>query len=132
LKTRIAIAVSFITVLAVAFAHAQSTPLGTVTIPYKFMVAKKEMPAGKYEFVKTVGRESSLLLRSQDTSTSIHVSVIERLAETHPSEEHHARVVFDRVGEQRFLSEFWPANNDDGYLLGITKNEQKHEIVEEK
>ena len=134
MKSRIAIALSFITILAVPFAYGQSASpvLGSVNIPFKFMVAKKEMPAGKYEVLREQGRESHLLLRNSEAKASIYVSVRERLAETDPSRKHGARVVFDTVGDQRFLSEFWPADNGDGYLLGINKAEQKHEIVEEK
>jgi len=134
LKTRISIAVGFVAMLAVAFAYGQSMSpvLGSVNIPFKFMVAKKEMPAGKYEVLRAEGQSSHLLLRNWQTKTSMYVSVIERLAETDPSQKHGARVVFDTVGDQRFLSEFWPADKGDGYLLGINKGEQKHEIVEEK
>jgi len=134
LKTRITIALSILTILAGAFAYGQSASpvLGRVDIPFKFMVAKKEMPAGKYEVLKVEGQESRLLLRNWQTKTTIYVSVVERLAETDPSQKHGARVVFDTVGDQKFLSEFWPANNSDGYLLGINKGEQKHEVVQEK
>jgi hypothetical protein len=44
MKARIAIAVSFITVLAVASAYAQGTSIGRSTTPFKFMVGNKEMP----------------------------------------------------------------------------------------
>jgi hypothetical protein len=40
--------------------------------------------------------------------------------------------VFDTVKDQQFLSEFWPANSGDGYLVGIKKGEQSHKVVEEK
>jgi hypothetical protein len=134
MKSRIAIALSFITILVVPFAYGQSASplLGRVNIPFKFMVAKKEMPAGKYEVVREEGQGSHLLLRNMQANTSIYVSVIERLAETDPSQKHGARVVFDTVGDQKFLSEFWPADKGDGYLLGINKGEQKHEVVEQK
>ena len=134
MKTRIPIAVGFLTILAVAVASGQSSSplLGRVDIPFKFMVAKKEMPAGKYEVLKVEGQESRLLLRNLQAKTTIYVSVVERLAEVDPSQKHGARVVFDVVGDQRYLSEFWPGGNDDGYLLGINKGEQKHEVVEEK
>ena len=48
-----------------------------------------------------------------------------------PLEKHKARVVFDTVGGEKFLSEFWPADNEDGYLIGVTKGEEKHEVVTE-
>lgn len=134
MKSRIAIALSVITILAVPFAYGQSASpvLGRVNIPFKFMVAKKEMPAGTYEVLRTERQESRLVLRNYQAGTSIYVSVIERLAETDPSQKHGARVVFDTVGDQKFLSEFWPADKGDGYLLGINKGEQKHEVVQEK
>jgi hypothetical protein len=137
MKSRIAIALSFITILAVPFAYGQSVrTLGKVDIPFKFMVAKKEMPAGKYE-VTTIqgeaeGRESRLLLRNWQSKASVFVPIIERLAETNPAQKHEPRIVFDTIKDQHFLSEFWPADNADGYLLGINKGEEKHQIVEEK
>ena len=137
MKYRIAIALSIISVLAVPAVYGQSgsaSPvlLGRVDIPFNFMVAKKEMPAGKYEVLSVEAEGAHLMLRSSKGKGAIYVSVIERLAETNPSQKHGARVVFDTVGDQRFLSEFWPADNADGYLLGTNKAEQKHAIVEEK
>ena len=137
MKSRIAIALSFISILAVPFAYGQSVrSLGKVEIPFKFMVNKKEMPAGKYELSTVAGqaegRESRLLLRNWQSQASVYVSIIERLAETNPAQKHAPKVVFDTIKDQHFLSEFWPADNADGYLLGITKGEEKHEVVEEK
>ena len=136
MKTRISIAVGFVAILAVAFAYGQGQRpvLGEVNVPFKFVVGKKEMPAGKYELLKVEGpgQGSHVLLRSSQGKTSMYVPVIERLAETDPMQKHGVRAVFDTVGDQKFLSEFWPADNADGYLLGITKGEQKHEVVEEK
>ncbi|MGD1156486.1 MAG: hypothetical protein ABSA41_11725 [Terriglobia bacterium] len=130
MKTRVTIALSVVSVLAVALAFGQSqAAMGRLDIPFKFMVGKKEMPAGKYEFVKQTGQQSALLLRNVETSKAIFVPVLERLAETSPQEKHKARVVFDTVGDQKFLSEFWPPDNEDGYLVGITKGEEKHEVL---
>jgi len=133
LKTRIAVAVSAIAILVAAVSYGQtSSAIARVSIPFKYMVAKKEMPAGTYEFLRVSGKTSTLQLRGVDNKAYIFVAVIERLAETNPSEKHNARVVFDTVGDRKFLSELWPAGNADGYLLGINKGEQKHETVEEK
>jgi hypothetical protein len=130
LKTRVTIALSVVSILAVALAYGQSQgAMARLDIPFKFMVGKKEMPAGKYEIVRQTGQQSSLLLRNLDTSKATFVPVIERLAEMSPLEKHKARVVFDTVGGQKFLSEFWPADNEDGYLVGITKGEEKHEVL---
>lgn len=134
MKTRIAIALSLLTMLAVPLAYGQSSSpvLGTVDIPFKFLVGKKEMPAGKYDVLRQEGQASQLLVRNRDGKSSVYVPVRERLAEMNPSQKHGARVVFDTVGKEKFLSEFWPADHGDGYLLGITKGEEKHEVVEQK
>ena len=137
MTSRIMTALSLFTMLVIPFAYGQSgstSPVlvGRGEIPFKFMVAKKEMPAGKYEVLKMAGQENNLVLRSPRGKASIIVPVIERLAETDPSQKHHARFVFDAIGDQKLLSEFWPADNADGYLLGINKGEEKHAVVEDR
>ena len=133
MKTRIAIAVSILTMVAatVAFGQSTSSPmLGAVNVQFKFMAGKKMMPAGKYEFVKQGITDNYLLLRGETTSARLRV--VERLAETNTADKHGARVVFNTVGDSKILSEFWPAGNEDGYLLATTQESHKHEVVEEK
>ncbi len=123
------IVVCLLSILAVASAYGQTTPvLGRVTVQQKFMANEKELPAGKYEFVKPSADPQRLVLRNRDTGTSINLDVVERLARTGPPDAP-GRVVFNSVGDQRFLSEFWPSGNEDGYLLKITKMKHKHETL---
>jgi len=129
LRTRVTVALSVVSILAVALAHGQNQGgKGRLDIPFDFRVGKKELRAGKYEFVRQPGTESHILLRNLETTKTLFVPVIERLAATN-SGNHKARLVFDTVGEKKFLSEFWPADNEDGFLVGITKGEEKHEVV---
>ena len=130
MRSRVWVGLALLSIVAVAVASAQNSPvLGQVKIPFKFMVGKTEMSAGKYEVVKQEGHQSTLVLRNLDNNKSTFLHVIEQLAETDPGAKHKAKVVFDEVGDQRFISECWPANNSDGYLVGVTKGEQKHVIV---
>jgi hypothetical protein len=129
-KIRFSITVSLLIVLAMALAYGQSPAVSVrLNIPFKFMVGKKEMPAGKYEFAIPGAEASNLLLRNSDTSKAMNVHIIERLAGIHSSGHQNAGVVFDTVGDQKFLSEFWPGGNEDGFLLGVTKGEQKHKVL---
>ncbi|MBZ5562776.1 MAG: hypothetical protein LAP13_10180 [Acidobacteriia bacterium] len=129
MKTRIAAAVGLLTILVAALAYGQDHGIPTlVNIPFKFSVGKKEMPAGKYLFVPDP-EVGSLILRNKDNGKAMYVRIRERLAHVSSSEKPSVRVVFDTVGDQKFLSEFWPATNDDGYLLGVTKKEQKHLVL---
>lgn len=130
MKTRVTIALGVVSILAVGLAYGQTqSSMGRLDIPFKFWVGKKEMPAGKYEFGRETGQLSRVLLRNLETKSATFVPVIERLAGMKSSENQKPRVVFDTVGSERFLSEFWPGGNRDGYLLGITKGEEKHEVV---
>ena len=130
MKLKLLIAVSVITVLATTLAYAQnaSRVLARVSISYKFVVGKQVMPAGTYEILKGPASSEGLALRNADNGKTINLTVIERLARI-GNETQEGRLVFDRVGDQRLLSEFWPSGRDDGYLLQVNKNEQGHEIV---
>ena len=132
MRKKIAIALSVVSILAVALAYGQNqSRMGQVAIPFKFMVAKQEMSSGTYEFVRQQDHASIITIRNLDTNKSTSAFVVERLA-ANPGGNGKVRVVFDTVGSQKFLSEFWPSQNQDGYLLGITKGEEKHEVVTQK
>jgi hypothetical protein len=131
-KSRIAIAVCILTMTAATFAYGQgsdSSVVGSVAVQFQFMAGKKLMPAGKYEFVKS-GSSKTLVLRGE--KDSVQMRIVERIAETNPSEKHGARAVFNKVGDVKILSEFWPANNQDGYLLATSDEVHGHEVVQEK
>ena len=126
MKTRTSLVVYLLSVLAVASAYGQTTPvLGRMTVQQKFMVKDKEMPAGTYEFVKPDAGNLRLVLRNRETGASMNLQIIERLAR-HGTADASGRVMFNTVGDQMILSEFWPAGNDEGYLLGTTQKAHKH------
>ena len=129
MKTRMSLVVCLLSILSVASAFGQTAPvLGRMTAQEKFMVKDKQMPAGSYEFVRPGADTRRLVLRNRDTGRSINLDVVERLAR-HGSSDSTGRVIFNSVGNQKTLSEFWPSGNDEGYLLGTTKKEHEHEIV---
>lgn len=129
MKSRMSAAVCLVSILAVAFAYGQSSSvLGRVNVPHKFMANDKEMPAGKYEFVRSGADPYRLVLRNRDTGASMYLKVVERLAQTGSSDAP-GRVVFNSVGDRLFLSEFWPSGNQEGYLVQVTKKEHKHETL---
>jgi len=128
LKIRMSAAVCFLSIFAVTVAYGQiSKMMGRVDVEHKFMVKEKEMPAGTYEFVRTA-EQYRLLIRNRATGAATYVNVVERLART-DSSDGKGRVVFNSVGDEKILSEFWPSNNEDGYLLQVTKKEHKHEVL---
>ncbi len=123
---------SLVTVLA-AFAYGDivGPVLGSVEVPFKFAAGKSELPAGKYDLLRKPG-DNFLTIRCLEKKTSARLIIVERIARTAETPATHAKLVFNTVNGQRILSEFWPAGNEDGYLVGVTKAEHKHEIVNEK
>jgi hypothetical protein len=111
--------------LALAGSMAWASSEIAVNIPFSFMVKDKEMPAGHYEIQSEGDQEARLLVRSKDGKGSTFVPVIERLADTGAKE---PTVVFDRIGNKRYLSEVHIPGSD-GFLVGIIKGEEKHEVL---
>jgi hypothetical protein len=109
--------------LAAGIAWASAT--ASVNVPFSFMVGDKEMPAGNYEIQAEGSQEAKLLIRSKEGKGSIVVPVIERLADTGSKKVH---IVFDKVGDKHYLSEVHIPGGD-GFLVGITKGEEKHEVL---
>ena len=130
MKLKLPIAVVVITILATTLAYGQSSSrvMARLSVPFKFVILKKEMPAGTYEILKRSGTSADLALRNSETGTTLNLTIIERLAHE-GKESDKGRFVFNMVGDQRYLSEFWPSGGGDGYLLQVTKQEHQHEIV---
>jgi hypothetical protein len=111
--------------LALAGSIAWASAKVAVNVPFSFMVKDKAMPAGTYEIQSEGGQEAKLLIRSKDGNGSVVVPVIERLADTGAKE---VKIVFDKLGDKHYLSEVHIPGGD-GFLVGITKGEEKHEVL---
>lgn len=99
-------------------------------VPHAFMVGDKSFPAGNYTFVTR--RDSGpavLTIRAASGGDSTPITVMTRLAPMAAAgDKSGARLVFDTVGDQRFLSEVWFAGQD-GYLVRGTTEDHKHDVV---
>ena len=126
MKTNVAVAVSATILLAVTFASAQSD-LIRARIPFEFTAAGKVLPAGEYDFV--YNPQSKLVqVRGAAKEPSVLVNVVTTLAgamHTTPADSH---LVFDKVGNNHFLSEIWMPGID-GIQLASTKQTHEHAIV---
>ena len=80
-------------------------------IPFEFMVGAKRMPAGQYT-VKDIGVRNTVIVHDLDyTNCVVFYPVGVRRYEGAPE----TVLVFDKLGEQRFLREVWPK----GSLTGV-------------
>jgi hypothetical protein len=130
------IALFVLSVLATSLpAHAQGSVLKVAsTIPFEFRVGDKSFPAGEYRILHQPHQMPALRLESADGKVNMGLNPIERLARQHMADPPKGSLVFDKVGEKRFLSEIWMPG-EDGYLLPPTKQahlDEVHEIVDVK
>lgn len=94
-------------------------------IPFSFVVRNTTLPAGKYTLRRVDETETHVLeIRSANGRIA---SIFEaQYAETGqiPNE---ATLVFDRFGDQYFLSQIWSSETKAGYQLPKTKAEERLE-----
>jgi len=128
-KRRPAMAVLVLAALVAVLAlQAQSVPQ-RVNVPFKFNLMEKAYQPAMYYF-RYDGSAEQVELLSRDKSLLTRVRVVTRLAPTPGAKKDgHVRLVFDQVGEERYLSEVWIPGMD-GLLLRATSERHKHESVE--
>ena len=100
-------AVVFFAALTVTSAQAQSLTM-SVTIPFDFAVAGKTFPAGEYHLQRSTDGERVITqIRSKDNALSMY------LPQSHPVQdikiqlETKSKLVFNKYGDQFFLSQVW-------------------------
>ncbi len=107
-------------------AHAQMEPLVKAKVPFAFRVGDTQLTPGTYEaFVEGIGADT-ITVRNLATGKAAFALTETRLSER-PGP---ATIVFDKMGNDRYLSEIHPAG-DDGYLLhsAASKKHHTHEQV---
>jgi hypothetical protein len=109
-----------------ALAYGQ-TPV-KVSVPFQFNAAGKTLPAGQYEILRTAG-DANLRLVSADGKSSAIVTIVTRLAGAMHTTPKDAHLVFDKVGETFYLSEFWNPG-EDGFLLSTTAQKHEHRVID--
>lgn len=113
---------SFFVMLTATSVYAQSDMRLKVNIPFEFSVREKILPAGEY-IVSQIARDT-LLIRSVDCSASDMFLTTPTQAGTTPNQ---SALVFNRYGDQYFLSKVWTAENYIGCEL--SKPHAEEELV---
>jgi hypothetical protein len=125
-KSRTLMAMSLFALLAVTLAYGQ-LPAQRSKVPFKFNAGEKTLPAGEYQFIRESQSMSWVTIRGTHNTEVVRVKIITLLAREGRSDDY-VRIVFDKVGQDYFLSEVWLPGSD-GLLVGSTKGEHQHEIV---
>jgi hypothetical protein len=122
--------VAFVVLTFTPFAFAQGSVSALIAkIPFEFTVGKQALPSGDYRVVIRPEDAPTLRLLSVDGKTAVTFMAITRLASQHTGDAPKASLVFDTIGEKRFLSEVW-VNGSDGYLVLATRAAHTHALVE--
>jgi hypothetical protein len=123
--------IKFLALLSLCFvlaglAYGQTTL--KANIPFAFHAGGKVLPAGQYDVLPQPG-SAPIRVRSADSKTAVLVTIVTRLAgamHTTPQDSH---LIFDKVGENYFLSEVW-IPGVDGYLLLSTTQQHEHRVID--
>jgi hypothetical protein len=111
--------------LAVSGVHAQASSKVEVNIPFEFSAGKTTLQPGVYSIKRMSG--NNLTLRSADGKSAVILNAPLNLTSSNP--ESVERLVFNKYGDQYYLSQIW-LTADTGRELMVRKKAAKAELVE--
>lgn len=105
--------------------NAQVTDTIVADIPFDFTVRNTTLPAGKYT-IKSLGPilEGTMEIRNEDSHKAIFFLAESAQAKEGPA---HSELIFDRVGNQYFLSEIFETGDRLGAQVAKTRAEKRLE-----
>ena len=117
----------FVLSLAVTSAQAQNAGHLTVTVPFDFVAAGTTLPAGDYRVQRSFeGSHVVMKIRSKNDTKSV-------FALTHSVEgrsiQNESKLVFNKYGNQLFLSQVWIASRSTG--AEMMKNSRERNLQKE-
>lgn len=105
-------------------AHAQSARTMKFHIPFNSMFNKTSMPAGDYT-VRILDGASAKVLLIQSDDGRVKAAAASSIAVTARESASHAKLVFNRYGDQYFLSQVWAPGQDIGRELYKSRLERE-------
>jgi hypothetical protein len=111
-----------VVLLAAAGVFAQGSQKLNVQIPFGFHIGNTNLPAGSY--IVDEAAQHVLRLRSADAKSSVMIQSL-RVEKLDPSPV--GKLVFNRYGDEYFLSQVWKPGVNTGSELRKTKRE--HELI---
>ena len=107
--------------LAAGSTYAQSDVI-KVSVPFDFDISGKTFPAGGYFVRRSIeGPNIVLMIFSEVKNEAVYLT-------THPVKardfQQESRLVFNKYGDQYFLSQVWTSGRNDGEELARTRRER--------
>lgn len=134
--------ISLLLLLAGTSAYAQRLPLAaayysrslstsriTVNIPFDFIAVDKTLPAGEYTIERAPNSDDHdlLMIRSTENHVAFFLAVEDANAPQTPTE---TRLIFNKIGDEYFLSQLWIAGNNTGREVPEPRAERVLELSE--
>jgi len=117
---------TFLLMLAAVSVNAQqlSEERIMVNIPFDFAVGETKLPAGKYTLRRIISTSSAdqLLIQNAETRVDMRTGITSPNRASEVQRE--SKLIFNRYGEQYFLSQVWMAGSDTGRDLFQSRNER--------
>ena len=112
-------------IMAVGSAQGQSLAYRiTVNIPFDFIVADKNLPAGEYSIGRAQqGNGDGVLLISSLDSHSNTLRITSSVTTLDPKDK--GTLVFHRYGDEYFLSQVWAAGASTGRMFSESRGERE-------
>jgi len=101
-----------------AGAYAQS--YAKADVPFAFNVGAAQLPAGTYD-VKTLSQGGNQIMIQNEETRAVAVSIARREDPRNAE----SKLVFDRIGNQYFLTEVWRGFDAGGLIVSTSKHEQE-------
>ncbi len=108
-------------------ANAQALEEGTIEadVPFAFIVGEKTFPAGKYTLKRADDTNPGVLeIRNDKGRRTVFFEAETTQANQYPRQ---TNLVFDKIGDEYFLSEIWASDTNLGYRLPKTSAEKSLE-----
>jgi len=111
----------FLTFAAVS-ANAQAAGEIRLKVPFDFYAGTQQLPAGEYT-VRHVSSTGDALLRVENRHSSASATVLTFRVQS-PAAPERGQLVFQKYGEQYFLTQVWTGGGDAGHELNESKRER--------
>ena len=113
---------TFLVAVGVGSVQAQNAGAMAVSVPFEFAAGGKTLPAGEYLVRRNIaGAHVTVQLRSNDGRRSLDLA-IHTVAGTDVQSE--SKLVFNKYGDQYFLSQVWLSGRSTGEELAKTTRER--------
>jgi hypothetical protein len=108
-----------VALLAAASVYAQGSQILTVQVPFGFHVGNSMLPSGQYTVYTDAG-PGVVKLRSADAKSSVMILSIATQMFATPTT---GKLVFNKYGDEYFLSQIWKAGSNRGNELRKSRRE---------